>query len=130
MPGLEVPDVPMSCQPLAMRSQQYPHCFLLERHGIIHVALRTSDVLNKAFDSMLHSMMVLVVPPVAEKVGESMDQFMSLDSNLASVVIIFLWDICDPGIAHLNPDNAFEECLLYLVQDFIDTFEAPMQTRK
>jgi hypothetical protein len=127
MSGVEVPDVPLSHQPLATRSRQYPCWFLLEWREIIPVALWTSDVGNEAFYSMLHSRRVLVVPPGAEKAVDSIDRLISLHSNLASVVIIFLWGICDPGITKLNPDNAFGECLLYLVQDFMDDFEAPMQ---
>jgi hypothetical protein len=43
------------------------------------------DVGNEAFDSKLHSIRVLAVPPWADKVVESMDRLISLDSNRASM---------------------------------------------
>jgi hypothetical protein len=54
---------------------------------------------------------------------------MLLDPNRAMMVLIHLWHICDPGMAYLHPDNAFEECLLYLVQCYMDDLVAPVPTR-
>jgi hypothetical protein len=37
----------------------------------------------------------------------------------ASLLIHIFWGICDPEHTNLDPDNAYELCLLYLVADFM-----------
>jgi hypothetical protein len=54
-------------------------------------------------------MRFMVVTPWEEKIVESMESMMLLDPNRAMMVLIFLWDMCDPGSADLHPDKAFEE---------------------
>jgi hypothetical protein len=72
--ALSIPDVALSRQPAL-----YPLWFLLKRQGLIPVALRTRDVVNEAFDSMLHYGMLRVVPSWAERLMETIDRLIVLD---------------------------------------------------
>jgi hypothetical protein len=78
---------------------------------------------------MMRAGTVLVVLPGAEKVVESMDETTLLNSTKPRMLMIVLWDICDPGIVELNPHNAFGECLQFLVEENMDALVSPATTR-
>jgi hypothetical protein len=42
------------------------------------------------------------------------------DSTRATIVMAFLWDVYDPDIPSLHPDDVYEQCLCYLVHDFLN----------
>jgi hypothetical protein len=69
VPELSGPDVVISNQP---RLRVYPRWFLLKRQNIVPVALKTRYVGFAAFDN---------VPQWAEKVFESIDSLIWLDSS-------------------------------------------------
>jgi hypothetical protein len=91
--------------------------------------LRRIDVGNAAFDGLMESRKTRTVPPGAVVVMLSMEAIMMLDYKRASVVLKELWDICDPTVIQLHPDEAFEICLRALVKDFAETLLLPNSTK-
>jgi hypothetical protein len=92
------------------------------------VALKRSDVGNEAL-SVARPGKVLVVPPWAYKLVASMDDMSLRDSIKRRMMMIHLWDICDPDIVELHPNNAFEECLGILVDEYVNVLLAPAITK-
>jgi hypothetical protein len=49
-----------------------------------------------------------------------MHELFMADSTRASTVMSFLWDVCDPDIPSPHPDDAYRQCLCFLVHDFFN----------
>jgi hypothetical protein len=121
--------VPPNYRPMATKSRKYARWFLLDRQELHPVALRCSDVGNEAFDLLLQSRKIIVVPPGAEMVVSDMEEMSRLDAGKIGSIMTLLWDICDPGLPEFHTHDASEECLKRLGQEYADRLEAPATTR-
>jgi hypothetical protein len=97
----------------------YPRLFLLRCSQLISVVLRTEDVGEQAYNSMLNAGRVVPVPPGAEGVSESLELLFIKESSTASLLVPVLFNICDSTNESYDPINAYDVCLLFLVNDFV-----------
>jgi hypothetical protein len=91
------------------------------------VVLRTEDVGQQAYDSMVNAGRLVPVPPGDEGVAESLELLFMKQSSTASLLVPVLFNICDRKNESYDPNNAYDLCLLFLVKDFVggQTFGTP-----
>jgi hypothetical protein len=91
--------------------------------------LRGGEVGNAAFDGLVASRTAPEVPRGAVVVMVSMGDIVVFGCKRASVVLKELWEICDPTVVQLHPEEVFEICVRALVKDFAETFLLPNSTK-
>jgi hypothetical protein len=91
------------------------------------VVLRTEDVEQQAYNSMVNAGRLVPVPPGAEGVAESLELLFIKESSTASLLVPVLFNIFDRNNKSFDPNNAYDLCLLFLVKDFVGdgTFGTP-----
>jgi hypothetical protein len=101
--------------------------FLLRCSQLIQVVLRTEDVRQQAYNSMVNAGRLVPVPPGAEGFAESLELLFIKESSKSSLLVTVLFNICDRNNESYDPNNAYDLCLLFLVKDFVgdQTFGAP-----
>jgi hypothetical protein len=119
MPMIDVPKEGVSITLDVLYGIHYPHLFLLRRSHLIPVVLRTKDVGQQAYNSMVNDGLLVPVPPGAEGVAESLELLFIKESSTASLLVPVLLNICDRNNESYDPNNAYELCLLFLVKDFV-----------
>jgi hypothetical protein len=97
----------------------YPRLFLLRRSQLIPVVLRTEDVGQHAYNSMVNAERLVPVPPGAEGVAESLELLFIKEYSTASLLVPVLFNIYDSNNDSYDPNNAYDLCLLFLVKDFV-----------
>jgi hypothetical protein len=71
----------------------YPRFFLLRRSQRIPVVLRTEDVGQQAYNSMVNAGRLVPVPPGDEGVSESLELLFMKESSTASLLVPVLFNI-------------------------------------
>jgi hypothetical protein len=127
MPMIDVTKEGVSITLDVLYGLHYPCLFLLCRSQLIHVVLRTEDVGQHAYNSMVNAGQLVPVPPGAEGVAESLELLFIKESSTASLLVPVLFNICDSSNESYDPNNAYDLCLLFLVKDFVgdQTFGNP-----
>jgi hypothetical protein len=127
MPMIDVPKEGVSVTLDVLYGLHYPRLFLLRHSQLIPVVLRTEDVGQQAYNSMLNAGRLVPVPQGAEGVGESLELLFIKESSTASLLVPVLFNICDSNDESYDPNNAYDLCLLFLVKDFVgdQTFGTP-----
>jgi hypothetical protein len=127
MPMIDVPKEGVSLTLDVLYSIHYPLLFLLRRSQLIPVVLRTEDVGQQAYNSMVNAGRLVPVPPGDEGVAESLELLFIKEYSTSSLLVPVLFNICDRNNESYDPNNAYDLCLLFLVKDFIgdQTFGTP-----
>jgi hypothetical protein len=126
-PMIDVPKEGVSISLDMLFGHHYPRFFLLRRSQLIPVVLRTEDVGQQAYNSMVNAGRLVPVPPGAEGVAESLELLFIKESSTASMLVPVLFNICDRNNESFDPNNAYNLCWLFLVKDFVGdgTFGTP-----
>jgi hypothetical protein len=119
MPMIDVPKEGVSITLDVLYGLNYPSLFLLRRIQLIPVVLRTEDVGQQAYNSMVNAGRLVPVTPGAEGVSESLELLFIKDYSTASLLVPVLFNICDSNNESYDPNNAYNLCLLFLVKDFV-----------
>jgi hypothetical protein len=127
MPMIDVPKEGVSLTLDVLYGLHYPPLFLLRRSQLIPVVLRTEDVGQQAYNSMVNARRLVPVPPGAEGVAQSLELLFIKEYSTASLLVSVLFNICDSNNESYDPNNAYNLCLLFLVKDFVgdQTFDTP-----
>jgi hypothetical protein len=127
MPIIYVPKEGVSLTLDVLYCLHYPHLFLLRRSRLIPVVLRTEDVGQHAYTSMVNAGRLVPVPPGAEGVAKSLELLLIKEYSTASLLAPVLFNICDSNNESYDPNNVYDLCLLFLVKDFVrdQTFGTP-----
>jgi hypothetical protein len=112
MPMIGVPKEGVSITLDVLYGLHYPRLFLLRCSQLIPVVLRTEDVEQQAYDSMVNAGRLVPVPPGAEGVAESLELLFIKDNSTASLLAPVLFNICDSNNESYDPNNAYDLCLL------------------
>jgi hypothetical protein len=107
-------DVPKEGGSITLDVLYGPHCprlFLLRRSQLIPVVLRTEDVGQQAYNSMVNAGRLVPVPPGAEGVAESLELLFIKESSTESLLVPVLFNICDINNESYDPNNAYDLCL-------------------
>jgi hypothetical protein len=118
-PMIDVPKEEVSISLDVLFGHHYPCLFLLHRSQLIPVVLRTEDVGQQAYNSMVNAGRFVPVPPDAEGVAESLELLFIKESSTASLLVTVLFNICDSNNESYDPKNAYDLSLLFLVKDFV-----------
>jgi hypothetical protein len=119
MPMIDVPRAGVSITLDVLYGLNYPRSFLLRRSQLIPVVLRTEDVVQQAYKSMVNDGRLVPVPPGAKGVAESLELLFIKDYSTAILLVPVLFNICDSKNESYDPNNAYDLCLLFLVKDFV-----------
>jgi hypothetical protein len=127
MPIIDVQKEGVSLTLDVLYGLHYPRLFLLRISQLIPVVLRTEDVGQQAYNSMVNARRLVPVPPGAEGVAESLELLFIKEYSTASLLVPVLFNICDSNNESYDPNNAYDLCLLFLVKDFVgdQTFGTP-----
>jgi hypothetical protein len=127
MPMIDVPKEGVSITLYVLYGLHYPRLFLLRHSQLIPVVLRTGDVGQQAYNSMVNAGRLVPVPPGAEGIAEYLELLFIKESSTASLLVPVLYNICDSNNESYDPNNAYNLCLLFLVKDFVgdQTFGTP-----
>jgi hypothetical protein len=115
MPMIDVPKEGVSLTLDVLYGIHYPRLFLLRRSQLIPV-LRTEDVGQQAYNSMVNAGRLVPVPSGTEWVAESLELLFIKEYSTEILLVPVLFNICDSNL-----------CLLFLVKDFVEdqTFCTP-----
>jgi hypothetical protein len=119
MPMIDVPKEGVSLTLNVLYGLHYPRLFLLRRSQLIPVVLRTEDIGQQAYNSMVNAGRLVPFPPGAEGVAESLELLFIKEYSTASFLVPVLFNICDSNNESYDPNNAYDLCLLFLVKDFV-----------
>jgi hypothetical protein len=86
MPMIDVPKEGVSITLDVLYGLNYPHLFFLRRSQLILVVLRTEDVGEQAYNSMVNAGRVMPVPPGAEGAAESLELLLIKESSTACTI--------------------------------------------
>jgi hypothetical protein len=127
LPMIDVPKEGVSISLDVLFGHHYPQFFLLRRSQLILVVLRTEDVGQQSYNSMVNAGRLVPVPLGAEGVAVSLELLFIRESSTASLLVPLLFNICDRNNESFDPNNAYDLCLLFLVTNFIadGTFGTP-----
>jgi hypothetical protein len=126
-PIIDVPKERVAISLDVLFGHHYPRFFLLRLSQLIPVVLRTEDVGQQAYNSMVNAGRLVPVLPGAEGVAESLELLFIKESSTESLLVPVLFNICDRNNESFDPNNAYDLCLLFLVKDFVGdgTFGTP-----
>jgi hypothetical protein len=119
MSMIDVPKEGVSITLDVLYGLDYPRLFLLRRSQLIPVVLRTEDVGQQAYNSMVRAGRLVPVPPGAEGVAESLELLFIKYYSTESLLVPVLFNIYDSNNESYDPNNAYNLCLLFLVKDFV-----------
>jgi hypothetical protein len=127
MPMIDVPKEGVSLTLDVLYGLHYPRLFLLRRSQPIPVVLQTEDGGQHAYNSMVNDGRLVLVPPGAEGVAESLEMLFIKEYSTTSLLVPVLFNICDSNNESYDPNNSYNLCLLFLVKDFVgdQTFGTP-----
>jgi hypothetical protein len=108
MPMIDVPKEGVSITLDVLYGLHYPRLLLLRCSQLIPVVLRTEDVGQQAYNSMVNDGRLVPVPPGAEGVAESLELLFIKDSSTASLLVPVLFNICDSNNESYDPNNAYD----------------------
>jgi hypothetical protein len=77
------------------------------------VVLRTEDVGQKAYNSIVNAGRLVPVPPGAEGVSESLELLFIKDYSTASLLVPVLFNICDSNNESYDTKNAYDLCFFW-----------------
>jgi hypothetical protein len=95
MPMIDVPREGVSLTLDVLNDLHYPRFFLLRCSQLIPVVLRTENVGQQAYNSMVNAGRLVPVPPGAEGVAEYLELLFIKESSTASLLVPVLFNICD-----------------------------------
>jgi hypothetical protein len=92
---IDVPKEGVSLTLDVLYGPHYPRLFLLRRSQFIPVVLRTEDIGQHAYNSMVNAGRLVLVPPGAEGVVESLELLFIKEYIAASLLVPVLFNIFD-----------------------------------